>query len=157
MSSRFIHLRVHTEFSLSDGLVRIKPLIKSMVEVGMPAVAVTEQSNLCSLIKFYSSAIDAGIKPICGADLWISSKIGTQEEPTRMVLLAMNGQGYRHLTELVSRSFLENQHYGKAIVQREWVFSKSEGLIALSGAKNGEVGQALLSGKYAKRMDVGFS
>ncbi|WP_062264740.1 DNA polymerase III subunit alpha [Endozoicomonas arenosclerae] len=145
MPARFIHLRLHTEFSLSDGLVRIKPLIKEVAEQGFPAVAVTDQSNLCSLVKFYNGAQGAGIKPISGADLWITHP-DPEHEPVRIVLLSMSEKGYRNLTELISQSFLENQVHGKAIVKREWVQEKSEGLIALSGAKEGDVGQAILSG-----------
>ena len=148
MSARFVHLRLHTEFSLSDGLVRIKPLIKAIAEAGVPAVAVTDQSNLCSLVKFYGAAMGAGIKPICGADLWVSHA-DSDHEPTRLVLLCMNEGGYRNLTELISRAFLENQHHGKAIVKREWVKEKASGLIALSGGREGEVGQALLAGNEA--------
>ena len=96
MSARFIHLRLHSEFSLSDGLVRIKPLIKTMADAGVPAVAVTDQSNLCSLVKFYSGAISAGLKPICGADIWVSP-VDDDHEPTRLVLLCLNEKGYRHL------------------------------------------------------------
>ncbi|UYM16144.1 DNA polymerase III subunit alpha [Endozoicomonas euniceicola] len=145
MSARFIHLRLHTEFSLSDGLVRVKPLIKAASEAGFPAIAVTDQSNLCSLVKFYSGAQGAGLKPVSGADLWVSH--GDPElEPVRMVLLSMNEKGYRNLTELISQSYLENQVHGRAIVRREWVREKSEGLIALSGAKDGDVGQAIVNG-----------
>lgn len=148
MPARFIHLRLHTEFSLSDGLVRIKPLIKAAGELGFPAVAVTDQSNLCSLVKFYNSAQGAGIKPISGADLWVTHS-DPALEPVRLVLLSMNEKGYRNLTELISRSFLENQQHGKAIVKREWIQEKSQGLIALSGAREGDVGQAILNGNEA--------
>ncbi len=152
MSARFVHLRLHTEFSLSDGLVRIKPLIKAITDAGMPAVAVTDQSNLCSLVKFYSGAMGAGIKPICGADLWVTHS-QEDHEPTRLVLLCMNEKGYRNLTELISQAFLENQHHGKAIVKREWVKEKSCGLIALSGGREGEVGQAIIAGNESMASD----
>ncbi|OED41825.1 DNA polymerase III subunit alpha [Endozoicomonas sp. (ex Bugula neritina AB1)] len=153
MSARFVHLRLHTEFSLSDGLVRIKSLIKAITEAKLPAVAVTDQSNLCSLVKFYSSAIGAGIKPICGADLWVANK-DEEQDPTRIVLLSMNEKGYRNLTEIISQSFLENQHHGKALVKREWIMAQSEGLIALSGAKDGEIGYALLAGNQAHACEL---
>ncbi|MDP0563354.1 MAG: DNA polymerase III subunit alpha [Candidatus Endonucleobacter sp. (ex Gigantidas childressi)] len=148
MSVRFIHLRLHTEFSLSDGLVRIKPLMKAITDAGMPAVAVTDQSNLCSLIKFYTAAMGAGIKPICGIDLWVT-RTDADSAPVRLVLLCMNETGYRNLTELISRAFLESQHHGKAIAKLEWVKEKSDGLIALSGGREGDVGQALLAGNKA--------
>ncbi len=146
MTARFIHLRVHTEFSLSDGLVRIKPLISSISGSGAPAVAVTDQSNLCSLVKFYSGAMGAGIKPICGADLWVENP-ADDYAPSRLVLLCMDEQGYHNLTELISRAFMENQHHEKALVKREWIMAQSEGLIALSGAREGEIGRALVTGK----------
>ncbi|WP_257287258.1 DNA polymerase III subunit alpha [Endozoicomonas sp. SESOKO2] len=148
MPARFIHLRLHTEFSLSDGLVRIKPLIKAAGEQGFPAVAVTDQSNLCSLVKFYNGAQGAGIKPISGADLWVTHS-DPALEPVRLVLLSMNEHGYRNLTELISQSFLENQRHGRAVVKREWIQEKSEGLIALSAAREGDVGQAILNGNEA--------
>ena len=146
MTARFIHLRVHTEFSLSDGLVRIKSLIRAMAEANAPAVAVTDQSNLCALVKFYSGAMESGIKPICGADLWVANPTDEQA-PSRLVLLCMNEQGYHNLTELISRAFMENQKHDKALVKREWIMAQSDGLIALSGAREGEIGRALLSGR----------
>ena len=154
MSARFVHLRLHTEFSLSDGLIRIKPLIKALSEAGAPAIAVTDQSNLCSLVKFYTSTMGAGIKPVSGADLWVANPEDQDLEPSRLVLLSMNEKGYRNLTELVSQSFLENQHHGKALLKREWIMEKSEGLIALSGAKEGEVGRALLAGNDAHAFEL---
>ena len=145
MTVSFVHLRLHTEYSLVDGLVRVKPLVKSVAGAGMPAVAVTDQNNLCSLVKFYKAAMGAGIKPICGADLWLANP--DEEGPlTRLTLLVMNKQGYRNLTELVSRGYQEGQHEGQIIVQREWVKAAADGLIALSGSKEGEVGLALLAG-----------
>ena len=144
MTASFVHLRLHTEFSLVDGLVRVKPLIKSVAAAGMPAVAVTDMSNMCSLVKFYKAAMGGGIKPICGADIWLAS--ADEDGPlSRMTLLAMNAQGYRNLTELVSRGWSEGQSNDLVIIQRDWVKDAAEGLIALSGAREGEVGQALLA------------
>jgi len=146
MSSQFVHLRLHTEYSLADGLVRIKPLMKAVREAGMPAVALTDQCNLFAMVKFYSAAQAAGLKPIIGVDLWMENP----EEPTlptRMVLLCKSQQGYRNLTRLVSRSYIENQHRGIPIVKREWLKGQTGGLIALSGGREGDVGQALLAGK----------
>ncbi|HCJ29649.1 MAG TPA: DNA polymerase III subunit alpha, partial [Pseudomonas sp.] len=146
MSVSFVHLRLHTEYSLVDGLVRVKPLVKSVAGVGMPAVAVTDQSNMCSLVKFYKAAQGAGIKPICGADIWLASR--EEDGPlSRLTLLAMNSKGYRSLTELVSRGWTEGQRNDQIIIEREWVKAAADGLIALSGAKEGEVGHALLDGE----------
>ncbi|MCR4509614.1 DNA polymerase III subunit alpha [Pseudomonas sp. 32.2.56] len=146
MTASFVHLRLHTEFSLVDGLVRVKPLIKSVAAAGMPAVAVTDMSNMCSLVKFYKAAMGGGIKPICGADIWLAS--AEEDGPlSRLTLLAMNAKGYRNLTELVSRGWSEGQSNDLVIIQRDWVKEAAEGLIALSGAKEGEVGHALLDGE----------
>ncbi|WP_445577513.1 DNA polymerase III subunit alpha [Pseudomonas sp. E141] len=145
MPASFVHLRLHTEYSLVDGLVRIKPLVKTLVGMNMPAVAVTDQNNMCSLVKFYKNAMGAGIKPICGADLWLSNK--DPDAPlSRISLLVMNAVGYRNLTELISRGFIDGQRNGSIIIEREWVAEANEGLIMLSAAKEGEIGLALLSG-----------
>ena len=149
MTASFVHLRLHTEFSLVDGLVRVKPLIKSVAAAGMPAVAVTDMSNMCSLVKFYKAAMGGGIKPICGADIWLAS--AEEDGPlSRMTLLAMDAKGYRNLTELVSRGWSEGQSNDLVIIQRDWVKEAAEGLIALSGAKEGEVGHALLDGELGR-------
>ncbi|WP_120995623.1 DNA polymerase III subunit alpha [Stutzerimonas urumqiensis] len=148
MPAAFVHLRLHTEFSLVDGLVRVKPLVKAVAGAGMPAVAVTDQSNMCSLVKFYKAAMGTGIKPISGADIWLASR--EEDGPlSRMTLLAMNAKGYRNLTELISRGWTEGQRNELVIIERDWVKAAAEGLIALSGAKEGEVGMALLGGDPA--------
>ena len=87
MAAKFVHLRLHNEYSLVDGIVRVKQLIKAGAGAGMAAVAVTDQSNMCSLVKFYKAAMGAGVKPICGADIWLASE--EEDGPlTRMSLLA---------------------------------------------------------------------
>ncbi len=146
MTSTFVHLHVHTEYSLVDGIVRIGPLVQAVREAGMPAVAVTEQSNLFSLVKFYRAAIAAGVKPIIGTDLWIrdESDLG---QPTRLILLCQNEVGYQHLCKLVSRSYVEGQHRGMPLLSRQWLQGMTEGLIALSGGPASDVGQALLVGR----------
>ena len=144
---RFAHLRVHTEYSLFDGLVRIKPLVAAAAAQKMPAVAVTDQTNLFALIKFYKAALGAGVKPICGVDLWVQNPIEPEGEPFRLTLLVRTGKGYRNLMELVSRAYAEGQNIDpeRALVKVEWIREKAEGLIALSGARQGEIGRALLS------------
>ena len=149
MTASFVHLRLHTEFSLVDGLVRVKPLVKAVAAAGMPAVAVTDMSNMCSLVKFYKTAMGAGIKPICGAHIWLASPEEDGPLP-RLTLLVMNAKGYRNLTELISRGWAEGQDNGLVIIQRDWVKESAEGLIALSGAREGEVGMALLAGGGAR-------
>ena len=149
MPASFVHLRLHTEYSLVDGLVRIRPLVKALTAMNMPAVAVTDQNNMCSLVKFYKNAMGAGIKPICGADLWLANK--DPDAPlSRLSLLVMNAQGYRNLTELISRGFIEGQRNGMVIVEREWVAEANEGLIMLSAAKEGEIGMAMIGGNPAE-------
>ena len=146
MTPQFVHLRMHTEYSLVDGLVRIKPLAKTAAALGMPAIAITDYSNMFALVKFQKAATEAGIKPIYGADVWIEAA-QPDEPPSQMVLLAKNLQGYRNLTVLVSKGYLFGQHRNKVIISRDWLKQKSEGLICLSGGKLGEIGRALLGGK----------
>ncbi|MCC6134788.1 MAG: DNA polymerase III subunit alpha [Candidatus Contendobacter sp.] len=142
MAAPFVHLRLHTEYSLVDGLIRIKSLVKEVTAAGMPAVAVTDMSNLFALIKFYKTALGAGIKPIVGVDAWSQR---SEEPPTRLTLLCQNLAGYRNLTRLVSRSYLEGQQRGLPVIQHAWLNDSTEGLIALSGGRDGELGQALLN------------
>ncbi len=146
MAQTFVHLRVHSEYSLVDGLVRVKPLIGRVAELGMPAVGLTEQSNMCSLVRFYKAAMGAGVKPVIGADIWLENS-DEPEKPFRVTLLARNEVGYRHLTEIISLGYTEGQHHGKPIAQRRWLEQRADGLIMLSGAKLGDVGKALLAGK----------
>ena len=141
MTAPFVHLRLHTEYSLVDGLIRIKSLVKQAAAAGMPAVAVTDRSNLFALIKFYKAALGAGIKPLIGVEAWVRRS----EEPARLVLLCQNLKGYRHLTRLVSRSYLEGQQRGLPVIDHAWLTGNTEGLIALSGGREGELGRALLN------------
>ncbi|MCH8499607.1 MAG: DNA polymerase III subunit alpha [Marinobacter sp.] len=146
MTKTFVHLRVHSEYSMVDGLVRVKPLINRVAELGMPAVGLTEQSNMCSLVRFYKAAMGAGVQPIIGADLWLENP-EEPSDPFRLTLLARDELGYRHLTEIISLGFTEGQLMGRPIARRAWLESRATGLIALSGGKFGDVGRALLAGK----------
>ncbi len=146
MKLGFVHLHLHTEYSVVDGIVRIKPLIAAAAQAGMPAVAVTDQGNLFAMVKFYQAAQAAGVKPLIGADLWLAGD-GPQDHSTRLVLLCQNDRGYRNLTDLISRSYTEGQRRGVPTVQRLWLEGRSEGLIALSGGREGDVGRALLAGQ----------
>jgi len=111
----------------------------------MPAVALTDQSNMFGMVKFYKAAMGAGIKPIIGAEVWIS-RGQVDDAPTRLIMLCKDKKGYLNLSRLVSRSYTEGQHRGIAIVQRDWMTGMTEGLIALSGGHEGDVGRALLAG-----------
>ncbi|MEW5756580.1 MAG: DNA polymerase III subunit alpha [Pseudomonadota bacterium] len=145
MTPPFVHLHLHTEYSLVDGLIRIKPLMKSVAGAGMPAVALTDQSNLFAMVKFYKAAMGAGIKPILGVDLLLHND-DDPLKPFRLVLLCQNYDGFLNLSRLISRSYAEGQHLGRPIVHKSWLDGHTAGLIALSGAREGEIGQALLSG-----------
>ncbi|MDH5324765.1 MAG: DNA polymerase III subunit alpha [Gammaproteobacteria bacterium] len=144
MEPQFVHLQVHTEYSLVDGITRIKPLVNKVKQENMPAVAVTDQCNLFAMVKFYRAAIQAGVKPIIGVEVWVQNpeKIS---QPFRLLLLCQNNQGYRNLTQLVSRAYMEGQHGGIPMLQRDWFEGQTEGIIALSGGREGDVGQALLA------------
>jgi DNA polymerase-3 subunit alpha len=148
MTVPFVHLHLHTEYSLVDGIVRVKPLVKAVAAAGMPACAVTDQSNLFALVKFYKAALGAGVKPIIGADIWIHNELDPNQ-PSRLVLLCQDRAGYLNLNALISRSYIEGQHRGVPTVQKAWLREHSDGLIALSGGRAGDVGLALLAGNAA--------
>ena len=141
----FIHLHLHTEYSMVDSLNRIKPLVKAVREAGMPACAVTDQNNLFCLVKFYRAALSEGIKPIIGVDMQLYDG---ENNTASLILLCQNDTGYRNLTRLVSRSYTKGQVNNIPYLRRAW-FNKetTEGLIALSGGRNGDIGQALLAGQ----------
>jgi DNA polymerase-3 subunit alpha len=143
----FVHLRLHSEYSLSDGMVRIKPLAAACAEMQMPAVAMTDINNVFGLIKFYNAANSRGIKPLVAADVSVPASMPGLE-PTPLVLIAANEAGYRNLSELLSRGYLEGQKLGKVGIEQAWLAEQPEGLIALSGGRFGDVGQLLLAGKY---------
>lgn len=143
----FVHLRVHSEYSLVNGVVRIKPLVKAVAAGGMGAVALTDQSNLFAMIKFYKAAMGAGIKPIIGGDVWIHRNINGGQL-SRLVLLCMNREGYLNLSRLITRSYIEGQHRGVASIDYDWLAGNAAGLIALSGGRGGDVGQALVTGHH---------
>ncbi len=145
--SGFVHLRLHTEYSLVDGIVRVPELMSAVAAAGMPAVALTDQSNLFAMVKFYKEGQRAGVKPLIGVDAWIRES-GDRAVPSRLVLLCQNLNGYRHLTELVTRSYLEGQHGGVPMLERAWLDAERlDGLIVLSGAAQGDIGLALARGR----------
>ena len=148
MTPTFVHLHLHTEFSILDSTVRIPALMQQCAAQKMPAVALTDQGNLFGMVKFYRQALKAGIKPIIGVDLKLADHDDI-DRPSHLVLLCQNRQGYRKLTALLSRTFLDGQHRGVPMAEREWLTREScEGLIALSGAMHGDVGRALVSHHY---------
>jgi len=143
--NQFVHLRLHTEYSLLDGIVRVPELMAAVAAAGMPAVALTDQSNLFAMVKFYKEAQGAGVKPLIGVDAWIREG---ERSSSRIAFLCQNLVGYRHLTQLVTRSFLEGQQRGAPMLERAWLERDMlEGLIVLSGGAEGDIGQALARGK----------
>src|SRR5574340_768328 len=148
----FVHLRLHSEYSISDGMVRVDEAVAAARNDGMPALALTDLNNVFGLVKFYQSARGKGLKPIVGCDVFISND-ADRDRPHRLLLLCQSREGYLLLCRLLSRAYLENQHRGRAELRREWFHEGTAGLIALSGAHLGDVGCALLSGnaKQAKQ------
>ena len=142
MNQSFVHLRIHSEYSIVDGLVRIPTLMQKAVELNMPAIALTDFSNMFALVKFYQSAIAHGIKPIIGADILVSSE--HQQERFRIAVLCLNNTGYRNLTELLTRAYMEGQSGGHPTVNRAWIDELNEGLLVLSGGREGDLGKTIL-------------
>ncbi len=148
MSTDFVHLHVHSEYSLADGIASIKDLVAAAAAQRMPAVAVTDIGNTFGLIKFYRAAVASGVKPIVGVDVWLEN-ITDVHKPYRLILLCQDLSGYRNLCHLLTHAYREGQHSGRPCVSRARLHERSKGLIALSGAEEGEVGQALLSGNLS--------
>ena len=150
MKESFVHLRLHTEYSLVDSVVRVPELMDAVVAAGMPAVALTDESNLFAMVKFYKAALAKGVKPLIGVDLWLAEG-KDREPPSRLTLLCQNEVGYLNLSRLVSRGYLEGQRRDTPLVEREWLTEgATAGLIALSGAMEGDVGRSLLNGRPAE-------
>lgn len=146
ISPQFIHLRLHTEYSIADGLVRIDDVVKAAAGDGQPALAITDLANLFGMVKFYKAARGKGVKPIVGCDVWISND-EDREKPSRLLLLAKNRDGYLQLCELLTQAWLGNQHRGRAEIRAEWLSSLPQGgLIALSGGQSGDIGMAIENG-----------
>ena len=145
----FVHLRLHTEFSLVDSTIRIKQLMPAVEEAGMPAVAMTDQNNLFGMVKFYRAARAQGLKPLFGVDVLLEDE-DDESLLYHMILLCQNNEGYHNVTKLISRSYMKGQKLGIPRVQRSWIEEFSEGVIALSGACDGDVGYALLAGNKAQ-------
>jgi DNA polymerase-3 subunit alpha len=158
---RYVHLRLHSEFSVVDGLVRLDvgkdhrcPPVDAARADGMPALALTDLSNVFGLVKFYSAARKQGVKPILGCDVWVAPP-GQVDKPARLLLLVQHREGYRRLCELLTRAYRENLHRGRAVITPEWFDDGGgDGLIALSGAQLGDVGQALLNESWDTARDL---
>ncbi len=157
----FVHLRVHSEYSIVDGLVRIDDVVDAAASDKQVALAITDLSNLFCMVKFYQAARGKGIKPIAGCDVWITND-DNRDKPSRLLLLAKNRMGYLQLCELLSKAWLTNQYRGRAEIRAEWLHelagtesallpgvSPANSLIALSGAHFGDVGIAIENGNLA--------
>jgi len=149
----FVHLRLHSEYSIADGMLRLDEAIAKAAGDGMPALALTDLANLFGMIKFYSGARGRGVKPIVGCDVWVepAAGAGERDRPARLLLLAKNRAGYLRLCELLTQAYLAPRSRGRAEISRAaFVAGDNAGLIALSGAGLGDVGQALLAGNAAQ-------
>jgi len=142
---KFIHLRLHSDYSMCDGLNKVKPIIAKAADLGMPALALTDQTNLCGLVKYYHAAHGAGIKPIIGCDFWVKSE-ELEDELSRLVVIATDNVGYKNLTELISKAYLRGHIQGKAVIDKNWLIEFAPGLILLSAGREGDIGKALIKG-----------
>ncbi|SFC11653.1 DNA polymerase III, alpha subunit [Polaromonas sp. OV174] len=151
MKRMFVHLRIHTEFSVVDGTNRIDEIVAAAAADLQPALAITDLCNLFGTVKLYKEARGAGVKPLIGADVWVQVPGKDAAAPAvRLLLLVQNRQGYLNLSELITRAWTKNVVRDQAVITLEWLEELNEGLIALSGAQGGAVGQALLQGDSAR-------
>ncbi len=141
----FVHLRLHSEYSIADGIVRLKDAVAAAANDNQPSLALTDLNNTFGFIKFYRAARAKGVKPILGADVFITNE-AERDRPYRALLLIQNEKGYKNLCELLSQAFLTNSYKDRAEIRFDWLADMSDGLICLSGASTGEVGQCLLIG-----------
>ncbi len=150
----FVHLRLHTEFSVVDGTNRIDDIVQAAVADGQPALAITDLSNLFGAIKFYKRARAKGTKPLIGAEIFLEGMGGDLTALSRIVLLVQNKQGYLNLSELIARGYTQNIVKNQATIKFEWLKELNEGLIALSGAQAGPIGQALVQGDASRAHEL---
>ncbi|MDV2858216.1 MULTISPECIES: DNA polymerase III subunit alpha [Oceanimonas] len=148
MTPGFIHLRIHSDFSMVDGLAKIGPITARVQELGYPALALTDEMNLCGLVRFYGDAHKKGLKPLVGADFWLQSE-EMGEQLFRLTLLAMDNTGYQNITQLISRAYLRGHIQHRPVIDKAWLAELSDGLIVLSGGREGDVGTYLLKGNQA--------
>jgi DNA polymerase III subunit alpha len=144
-SPGFIHLRLHSEYSIVDGMVRLDDAVAAAAADRMPALALTDLGNVFGMIKFYKSARAKGIKPIVGCDVWVTHET-ERDAPHRLLLLCQSREGYLKLADWLTRAYRTNQHRGHAEMKRSWFNEGTDGLIALSGFADGDVGHALVQG-----------
>jgi DNA polymerase-3 subunit alpha len=144
MQSQFVHLQCHTEYSLVDGILRIPEMVAVAAQQGMDAIAITDQTNIFAMVKFYKAALSAGIKPIIGSDVYIENP-AKLDQPFRAIILCQNKLGYRNLTQLLTDSYFKGQDSGRPTVKKEWLHKLHEGLIVIANARESDIAQALLA------------
>ena len=150
----FVHLRLHTEFSVVDGTNRIDEIVKAAAADEQPALAITDLNNLYGAIKFYKETRGKGVKPVVGAEIFLESLTQDAAQTSRMILLVQNHQGYLNLCELISRGWTQNVIKAVGVIKLEWLKELSQGLIALSGAQAGALGQALVQGDTTRASEL---
>jgi DNA polymerase-3 subunit alpha len=133
MSATFVHLHLHSEYSLVDSTIRIPDLVKAAAAAGMPALALTDEANLFALVKFYRACEGAGIKPIAGVDAWVADAGG---DPWRATLLCRNRDGYRNLSQLITRGYRDRSDPERVVLRREWLDDHADGLFVLLGPQS---------------------
>lgn len=146
MPDSFVHLHLHSEYSLSNGMIRLPALVDQTLQNQMPAVAITDIGNLYGAVKFFNKCMAQGIKPIIGAEVYIENP-DKVSQPYILVLLVQDETGYVNLSELLSRGFREGQGEGKPILKKAWLQGKTDGLICLSGGLRGELGGAIMANR----------
>jgi len=139
---RFVHLRTHTDFSMIDGIVKVKPLVKACAANNMVALALTDFTNFCGVVRFYGETLSSGIKPIIGADVHVKSEL-CGEELFTLTLLAKNNEGYKNITLLLSKAY-QRGYVDLPYIDQEWLIEHREGVIVLSGGTQGDIAKKLL-------------
>lgn len=141
----FVHLRVHSDFSMIDGLAKVGPICEAVAEAGMPALAITDQMNFCGLVRYYGKAHQLGLKPLIGCDFWVQAEY-PESEIFRLTALAMDNDGYQQITQLISKAYLRGNIQGRPVIDKGWLKEHNQGIILLSGSRQGDVGHALIKG-----------
>jgi DNA polymerase-3 subunit alpha len=154
MYAMFVHLRLHTEFSVVDGTCRIDEVVNCAASDGQPALAITDLSNLFAAIKFYKAARKKGLKSLIGAEVWLDGLGQEEGKLSRLLLLVQNKQGYLNLSELLARAWTQQGNKAQASLKLAWLADLNQGLIVLSGAQAGPIGQALMQGDETRAMEI---
>lgn len=135
-----------------DGLAKVGPICEAVAEAGMPALAITDQMNFCGLVRYYGKAHQLGLKPLIGCDFWVQADY-PESEIFRLTALAMDNEGYQQITQLISKAYLRGNIKGKPVIDKDWLKEHNEGIILLSGSRQGDVGHALIKG-HDSQLDV---